>query len=242
MSSASTDPPYVVEQRRCGRAADLGGERRGEQRQRLHRLPQVMAHRSQELGLGEAGALGLILGGAQILLGTLALGDVADDAGEDARAADQGFAHRHVHGKDRALLALALDFPADADDAPLSRRHVALEVAIVGATIGLRHQHIDLVAHHLVDAIAEDALGGLVGGEDRSLLVDGDDAVHRCSRIARVLVSLSRSRCSLCLRSEMSRTIPANRRLRRCGFHPPQAPWGRPSRPCAGPSPRGRCR
>jgi hypothetical protein len=76
-----------------------------------------MAHRSQELGLGEAGALGLILGGAQILLGTLALGDVADDAGEDARAADQGFAHRHVHGKDRALLAFWTSRPM-----PMMRR------------------------------------------------------------------------------------------------------------------------
>jgi hypothetical protein len=49
----------------------------------------------------------------------------------------------------------------------------------VGAAIGLRHQHVDPVAHHLIGDIAEDALGGRVGRQDRAPGIDGDDAVHR---------------------------------------------------------------
>ncbi len=51
-----------------------------------------------------------------------------------------------LHGKRRAVPALADDDAADADDAPLAGAHVAIEIAVVLSAIWRRHQHLDVLA------------------------------------------------------------------------------------------------
>ena len=55
----------------------------------------------------------------------LALGEVADEAGEVAPLAGAHLAHGQLHREGRAVLALAHHHPADADDPPLAGRQVA---------------------------------------------------------------------------------------------------------------------
>ena len=50
-------------------------------------------------------------------------------------------ADRKLHRKGRAVLALADHHPADADDAALAGRVIAVEIAVVLLAIGRRHQH-----------------------------------------------------------------------------------------------------
>ena len=56
----------------------------------------------------------------QARFGLLPLGQVADEAGEEAPVARAHLADRKLHRKGRAVLALADDDAADADDAPLA--------------------------------------------------------------------------------------------------------------------------
>ncbi len=62
----------------------------------------------------------------QARLGLLALGQVADEAGEIAALAGAHLANGQLHGERRAVLALADHDAPDADDAPLAGGEVAL--------------------------------------------------------------------------------------------------------------------
>ena len=64
-------------------------------------------------------------------LGLLPLGQVADETGEETLIAHVHFADGKLHGKRRAVLALADDDAADADDPPLAGAQIALEIAVV---------------------------------------------------------------------------------------------------------------
>src|SRR6185437_429970 len=61
---------------------------------------------------------------AKLALGIRALGEIADEPGEDPRARDQRFAHRQLHRENATVLAPGRDHPADADDPPLARPEV----------------------------------------------------------------------------------------------------------------------
>ena len=67
----------------------------------------------------------------QPCFGLLPFGEVADEAGEEALIAHVHLADRKLHGKGRAVLALADDDAADADDAPLAGAQIAIEIAVV---------------------------------------------------------------------------------------------------------------
>ena len=58
-------------------------------------------------------------------------------------------ADRELHREGRAVLALAHDDAADADDPPLAGAAIALEVAVVAVAVGLWHQHLDVPADGL---------------------------------------------------------------------------------------------
>ena len=64
-------------------------------------------------------------------LGLLSFGQVADEAGEEALIAHVHFADGKLHRKRRAVLALADDDAADADDAPLAGAQIAVEIAVM---------------------------------------------------------------------------------------------------------------
>src|SRR5262245_40495165 len=88
-------------------------------------------------------------------LGLLTLREVADESGEVALIARAHLAYGELHGKRRAVLALANDDAPDPDDAPLSGPQIALQVAVVILSIRRRHQELDVGAQHFRRRIAE---------------------------------------------------------------------------------------
>jgi hypothetical protein len=46
------------------------------------------------------------------------------------------------------------------------------------AVVGLRHQHIDVPADHLITAIAKEPFGSPVEALDGAMFINRDDAVH----------------------------------------------------------------
>ena len=45
------------------------------------------------------------------------------------------------------------------------------------AVKGFRHEHLDVVANHLVDAVAEQPFTGRIEGENKPLGIDQNDAI-----------------------------------------------------------------
>ena len=143
------------------------------------RLVELMGecggHLAQRRVARYVGELGLQL--LQPGLGLLPLGQIADEAGEVALPARPHLAHGQLHGEGGAVLALADDEAADADDAPLAGAQVALHVTVMLAAVGLRHQDVDVAARHLRRGIAELAFGGGTEGLDPGVFVDHDHGV-----------------------------------------------------------------
>ena len=110
-------------------------------------------------------------------LGQLLVGQVADEAGEVVFVGQSQFADRQVHGEGRAVLALAHHDTADADDAALAGRQVALEVAVVLLAVRRRHQHPDVPADHFVCHVAKQTLGGRADRFDAAPFVDDDHRI-----------------------------------------------------------------
>lgn len=118
------------------------------------------------------------LGDAEDLgLEASSLGDVPEDAGEEATAADVKLADGEVDGEDGAVLAAAEDLAADADDAALAGLAVAGEVAVMAGAVGLGHEGADVASEELSWGPSEHPLGSRVDGVDEAAVVDGDDAL-----------------------------------------------------------------
>jgi hypothetical protein len=127
------------------RLVQLVGERRGHLAQR-RQARDVHQFRLQVL---------------QPPLGALALGEIADEAGEQPPLAPADhLADRELHGEGGAVAPLADDDAADADDPPLAGRPVAIQIGVVLLAIGRRHQDRNVLADRLVGPPAEQALGG----------------------------------------------------------------------------------
>lgn len=117
----------------------------------------------------------------RILFQSLALGDITNDAGENATSAGQhGFADGEVDGEAGAVFALAHDLTPDADDAIHSGVQVVLNVAVVPVAIGLRHEQADVFADDLSTLVAKEANRGGVGGFDDAIGIDRNDGIDRC--------------------------------------------------------------
>ena len=85
----------------------------------------------------------------QARFGLLPLGQVADKAGEKAPVARFHFADRKLHREGRAVLALADDHAADADDAALAGVHIALHVTVMVFAVRRGHQDLDVLSDRL---------------------------------------------------------------------------------------------
>ncbi len=72
-------------------------------------------------------------------------------------AAADDLTDRQIDGELAAVLALARHLAPDADDVPYPRCQVILQVLIVLAAVGFRHQHLDVASYHLIGVIAEHA-------------------------------------------------------------------------------------
>lgn len=105
------------------------------------------------------------------------LGDVAEDAGEEASLSDVELADGQVDGEDGSVLAAAEDLAADADDAALAGLAVAGEVAVMSGAVGLGHEGADVASEEISRGPSEHAFGGRVDGVDEAAVVDGDDAL-----------------------------------------------------------------
>ena len=118
LSSASRIMPDVSSAlafEQPARALQIVGDRRQRLVEFMRQRRGHLAHRGQPRDMDQFG-LQLL----QARLGLLALGQVADEAGEKALLAGSHLADRQLHRKGRAVLALADHDAADADDAPLA--------------------------------------------------------------------------------------------------------------------------
>ena len=123
--------------------------------QLMRKCCRHLPHRAHARDMQEA-----ILQFVQPPLGLLPLGEVADKAGEQARAVPICLADRQLHREGAAVLAPPDDHATDADDAPLASAAVALEIAVMLFLVRLRHQHPDVLAADLACRIAEQAFRG----------------------------------------------------------------------------------
>ena len=184
-------------------------------RDRGQRLVQLVRQRRGHLAHGgqpgDMHELGLQF--LQPRLGLLALGQVADEAGEEALIARAHLADRKLHRKGRAVPALADDDPADADDSPLSGAEISLEVAVVILAVGRRHQHLDVFSHDLRRRVAEQPLGRRAERLHDPALVDDDHRVRNGVE--------DRPQCAS--RASASRVLAAARMRFRCSCSPLQA-------------------
>ncbi len=121
----------------------------------------------------------LRLAAAQLLLGLLARGDVANEAHEARRLDPQHPPDGEVAGEDAAVLASRADLAADADDALLAGGHVAVHVAVVLPAEGFGHQLAHVAPEDLLALVAEGALRGPAEFLDRAVVVHDDDGIHR---------------------------------------------------------------
>ena len=87
------------------------------------------------------GRLGLLAGAYELGLGALAIGDVAQDAGEEHLVAVANLADRKLDRELGAVLADRDQLAADADDLGLARRQERVDIAGVARAVRLGHQH-----------------------------------------------------------------------------------------------------
>ena len=114
---------------------------------------------------------------AQLILELGAPRQIVQDAGEVLLAVDLELAHRQVQRELLAVAAQPGDGAADADDPALAGLEVMPDVAVVLRSIGLGHQHADVLAEHVGFAVTEHLLGGMVERLDAAARIDHDDAV-----------------------------------------------------------------
>ena len=114
----------------------------------------------------------------EAVLVLLPLGQIADESDELPLPGEQDLAHRKLHRKRAAVLALADDDPSLADDPALAGREVACQIAVVLAGIRLRHQHADVAAVDFIGREAELAFRGLAEGLHQPALVDDHHRVR----------------------------------------------------------------
>ena len=118
--------PSVLRLEQPARALQVIGDRRQRLVQLVRQRRGHLAHGGQPRDVHQLGLQFLQPG-----FGLLPLGQVADEAGEEAPVAGSHLADRQLHREGRAVLALADHDPADADDAPLAGAAVALEIAVM---------------------------------------------------------------------------------------------------------------
>src|SRR5438034_542975 len=86
-------------------------------------------------------------------------------------------AHRKEDRKDASVLPACADFAALTDDVRNPCGRVTCQVTVVQASIGLGHQHTDVLTQNLVGAIAEQAFGSSIERLDTTGMVNQNDAV-----------------------------------------------------------------
>ena len=119
--------------------------------------------------------------GPQVLLGTLALGDVADVSDEGWLAGQVGPGHGQLGGEFVSVSTHGGSLDPAIEDVRLPGRQEPGQPAPVRLPRRWRHERFgQLPAEDLIGAVAEDALGGGVDVRHDALLVDDDHAIECC--------------------------------------------------------------
>ena len=98
-------------------------------------------------------------------------GDVPDDSSEVPRLTQVEHADGQVHREGGAVFAATDHFPSDANDFGLPALDIVGDVTVVLAAVGLRHQHLDVLADDLLRGVAEYPFGCWIEGRDRAAVV-----------------------------------------------------------------------
>src|SRR4030088_97965 len=102
----------------------------------------------------------------------MVLSQVAYKADELPIAFEQDLAHRELHGKRGAILALADNDAPHTNHMALASGEITRQIAVVVLTMRRRHQHAHIPSLHLAAGKAEEALRVAAEGLDEALVVD----------------------------------------------------------------------
>src|SRR5262245_31964722 len=115
----------------------------------------------------------------QVVLVLLALGDVADDAGEGMPAAVLVVGKGHFQRDFIAIAVKTAETHRVPGRGPLSRADVAGDRVAMGGSHAGGHEFGKFAADQFLGRITEDLPGRAVGHDDDAALVDRDDAIRR---------------------------------------------------------------
>ena len=121
----------------------------------------------------------LVLQFANLLLGGADLAEVPDDADVLPAVVLVDLTDGQLHWKHLAIAAAPRFLSALADDPGLPGTRVTLQIAVVLASVRLRHQHPHIAADHLIRVIAEHALRRPAESLNLTVFIDDDDGIHR---------------------------------------------------------------
>ena len=110
-------------------------------------------------------------------LGAFALGDVADETGEQPPVRQPHFADGKIDRKRRPVFPPRHHLPADADDPGLAGAAIIGEIPVVLLPVRRRHQDIDVFSDDLSGLVSESLLGGAIHRFNQATLIDGDNAL-----------------------------------------------------------------
>ena len=110
----------------------------------------------------------------------LTVGQVTDEANELRLSCLSDLAHGKLHREGAAVLSLADDDAAHANDPPLAGRQIAIQVPVVFVPVRRGHQHADIASLHLASHEAEEALRSRTKGLNYPFLVDDHHRVWDC--------------------------------------------------------------
>ncbi len=139
-------------------------------------LQQPRAGRIQRWRLSQD-ARGLILH-RQTPFEPLAIGDVADNAGEEMLAALDELAKGQFEGQLGAIFVQTGKFNGFPAHVALARRHVTLQTGAMHVPEIIGHQHRQGLTRQFITRVTKHFFGGAVGKQNRAVLVDRDDAVR----------------------------------------------------------------
>ena len=116
----------------------------------------------------------------QRLLGSLAVGDVAQERAEDGRVSQPHRRDRELHWKLRPVPAQRRQLDPSVERRALARRPEMREPTLVGRAVGGRNDRVgEEAAEDVRLRPAEQTLGLRIPGRDPALRVDRDDGVQR---------------------------------------------------------------
>jgi hypothetical protein len=144
----------------------------------FERRPDLVAHVCQKACLGLCRGPGGIQRGLQVSFRGLLRGHVADQADERAAVVVHHFVDRELDGEQAAILASSLDMASLTNDVRPPRLQVAVQVVVMGGSMGFRHQHTDVATDQFFFLVAEHVQNRMIYRQDVAGGIDMHHAVE----------------------------------------------------------------